>query len=363
MRFPLADWIETHRQVRHNLAESGMHGELGPLPRGRPRPGPEVLPALRAELARSVGVAPERVFLTHGATEANAWTVFHVRRTLRRARPSCRVCLPEYPPLYDTPRSAGFRLSGVAGTADLAVISQPRNPEGDLWPTGRLLGWADGARHLLVDETFREFSGTPSLARRAVRGLWTSGSFTKFYGADELRVGFLIAPPEEVEGFGRLAGLVLDDLPWTSAEAAVALLHRRDEVRRRVRRVLERNVAHLRRAEPERPVPAAPVYFDRSAPSTERLARRFLDASVLVCPGQLFGDRQGSRVCLTRRSFPEDLDAYLRVREGRQDRGLREPRPRRAVRPRPAGAARGRAGRTSAEREAPGDPRVRRGAP
>lgn len=340
-----------------------MHGEVGPLPRGRPRLGPEVLPELRAELARSVGVAPERVFLTHGATEANAWAVFHVRRTLRRTRPSCRVCLPEYPPLYDTPRSAGFRLSSDAGTTDLAVVSQPRNPEGDLWSTGRLLDWADGARHLLVDETFREFAGTPSLARRAIRGVWTSGSFTKFYGADELRVGFLIAPPEEAEGFGRLAGLVLDDLPWSSAAAAVLLLHRRDEVRRRVRRVLERNVTYLRRAEPDRPVPTAPVYFDRSAPSSERLARRFLDASVLVCPGQLFGDRRGSRICLTRRSFPEDLDAYLRVREERGGRGLREPTPRTAARPRPAGGARGRDGRTSAERAAPGGPRARRGAP
>ncbi len=63
--------------------------------------------------------------------------------------------------------------------------------------------------------------------------------------------------------------------------------------------------------------PVAPVFFDRvRTESGDDLARRCLLASVLVCPGTFFGDPGGVRLCLTRRSFPNDLEAYLRVRNG-----------------------------------------------
>ncbi len=338
MRFPLADFLDAHRDCRHNLGESGMHGTLPPPPAPARTRGREVLDDLREELARSIGIPPDRLTLTHGATEANAWVTFYLRRGTGVRRPSCRVRLPEYPPLFEVAQAAGFRLVEDQQRAQLAVVSRPRNPEGDLWDRSRLLAWAEGAPQLLVDETFREFADARSLARGGDRGIWVSGSFTKFYGADDLRVGYVIAPPEEAERFGRFAGLVLDELSPASAAGALTLLRRRTAVRREVRRVLDRNLAVLAAADPTSPRPVGPVYFDRSVTDADRLVDRCLEASVLVTPGRFFGEPGGVRIGLTRRSFPKDLDAYLRIRRQFAPGRLRAPANGRGARRRRGGA-------------------------
>ncbi len=322
MRFPLADWIDAHRDCRHNLGSSGMIGSVRrpSLPaRSRAGGGAE---ELTESLARSVGVDRSRLFLTHGATEANAWVTFYAFRARRTSSRACRVRFPEYPSLFDVAREAGFVVREDDRPAGLAVVSQPRNPEGDLWTVETVTAWADGATHLLIDETFREFARTPSFANASRARLWTTGSFTKFFGADDLRVGFVVAPPEEAERFGRFVGLVADGVPDRSVAGALDLLDRRKEMFSQVERILAPNRAALRRALPKVTPPLGPVGFDRVGPEDgDRLARRCLDASVLVCPGSYFGDRAGVRIGLTRRSFPEDLAAYLRVR----DDGARRP--------------------------------------
>jgi histidinol-phosphate/aromatic aminotransferase/cobyric acid decarboxylase-like protein len=327
MRFPLADWIDEHRDCRHNLGSSGMAGSIrrpAASDRSHRRPSAE---ELTESLGRSIGVDPNRIFLTHGATEANAWVTFYVARRPLASR-ACRVRFPEYPPLFDVAREAGFDVRQDELPAGLAVVSQPRNPEGDLWPVESVVAWADGATHLLIDETFREFARTPSFATASRPRLWTTGSFTKLYGADDLRVGFVVAPPEEVEGFGRFAGLVADGVPDRSVAGALELLERRERIFAQVDRILGPNRAVLHRAIPEMTLPRGPVGFDRvRSEDGDQLARRCLGASILVCPGSLFGDRGGVRIGLTRRSFPADLAAYLRVRNG------------------PAGRTTGRAGR------------------
>lgn len=317
MKFPLADWIDAHPDCRHDLAQSGMRGVLHRPAFDRGRTPPADTGELREALAREVGVASDRLFLTHGATESNAWVTFYLARTLTASRPrSCRVRLPEYPPLFDGPTAAGFCVAHDRRPAELAVVSRPRNPEGTLWPETALLEWADGARHLLVDETFREFADVPSVAGLDRRGVWTTGSFTKFFGADHLRVGFLTAPAEEAEPFGRFLGLVADELPDRSVSAAIALLRGVKSVRSEVQSVLTVNRAAYLRRFPREAAPRAPVCFDRGARDDGgAVAERCLRASILVCPGSFFGDPRGVRLCLTRRTFPADLDAYLAARD------------------------------------------------
>ncbi len=315
MRFPLGDWIDAHADCRHNLGESGMHGSLGPERRLPDRSDRAVLDELRATLARTVGVPRERLVLTHGATEANSWVVLYLRRKLRAVPAVSRVRFPEYPPLVELLRLAGFRVAREGERAAIAAVSQPRNPEGDLWTRKELDGFADGTAGLVVDETFREFTEAPSLAREGTRRLWTTGTFTKAYGADRLRVGFAIAPPEEAGSFERFVGVLSDEVAPASAAGALELLGRRRAVLRTVRSIVGANRAYLRRADPTAPAPVGPVYFDRSAPDGDRLAEACLRRSVLVGPGRFFGDRRGVRIGLTRRSFPADLDAYLTVRK------------------------------------------------
>jgi histidinol-phosphate/aromatic aminotransferase/cobyric acid decarboxylase-like protein len=315
MKFPLADWIDRHENCRHNLGLSGMKGSIRhPLPTtAAVRSASE--DQLRAELADSVGVDPRRVFLTHGATEGNTSVMFFLAHRSRHRSPRCRVRYPEYPPLFDTAVEAGFRLTVSSRPAEVAVVSQPRNPEGDRWSDGELDRWAEGARELVVDETFREFSGNGSLAIRNEPHRWVVGSFTKFFAADDLRVGFVVAPEEAVEEYARFHGLVFNTLSNYSMAGALACLRALPRVRGEVGAVLERNRAALQSAFPKAALPVAPLYFDRlTHESGDSLAQRCLSVSVLVCPGSFFGDPSGVRLCLTRQSFPRDLEAYLAVR-------------------------------------------------
>ncbi len=313
MRFPLADYLDARSDLKFDLGSSGMRGTVRPPRPSRAAVARATEEELRHRLAEQVGVDPRRLFLTHGATESNFLAVtFLARRRPPRAR--ARIALPEYPPIIDLVRSTGFRPTTAAGPAELAIVSQPHNPVGDLWPRDRLAEWADGARAVVVDETFREFTEAPSVQRR-LPGTWSTGSFTKLYGADALRVGFVVAPAEERLAFARFHGVVTDEIAPYSVAGALATLDARDRIRRIVRAVVGRNQALWRRAHPDGPVLAAPFAFDDPVPGGgRRFARRLEAASVLVAPGDFFGRARGVRVGLTRRSFPQGLARYLRVR-------------------------------------------------
>jgi len=269
---------------------------------------------LRRELGRLQGVEPRRIFLTGGATEANTAVLFYVRSRDPSGSLRCRVRYPEYPSLFHTAHAAGFSVDDSPRPATIALLSQPRNPEGTLDGHAELDRWATGARHLLVDETFREFSGRPSLAGRRPR-TWVTSSFTKFYGGDDLRVGYVVAPDEERDRFAAFHGLLYDEIAPYSVAGALRCLRSLPRIRAEVRQILATNLDALRSGLPDARSPVAPLFFDR-VPGVDgmRVARRCLAASVLVCPGSFFGDPTGVRICLTRRTFPRDFEAYLEVR-------------------------------------------------
>ncbi|MHB8351526.1 MAG: aminotransferase class I/II-fold pyridoxal phosphate-dependent enzyme, partial [Thermoplasmata archaeon] len=311
-RFPLADWIDAHPAVPHHLAHSGMVGQLRSTIRFTRDPEPATEEELRARLARILGSPEERVFLTHGATEAYGSVLVAIGRARARrpggAPPRIRVTLPEYPPLIRAAELLGFRPVGPDAPAEVAVFSEPNNPTGHRRGPRRLLEEAGQVPQIVVDETFREFTDAPSLARRSQTGLWVVGSMTKSYGADFLHVGYAVVPPEAVARFEELRGVLADVLPAGSAAGAAALLKRRATVLAEARGIFRANRNALESAVPGVPALAAPTWFDRGVDGLDgdRLTRAALRAGVLVAPGTLFGDRTGVRVCLTRRSFPKD---------------------------------------------------------
>jgi aspartate/methionine/tyrosine aminotransferase len=246
--------------------------------------------------------------------------LFYLARRIRHSTgraPRCLVPTPEYPPLLDAARAAGFRPVTAENPADVAVYSDPNNPSG-LSPgeSGRRR-LARGCSTSVVDETFREFTTTPSITRHGAPGAWVCRSFTKVYGADDLRVGYVVAPGREAERFDSFQSVVLDGLPRYSLAAVRALLRDRARILAETRARFRNNLRSLRTAIPSVPQLAAPVWFDRGSGRSDgdRFARRALKSGVLVCPGRYFGDPSGVRVCLTQRSFPQDLAAYLRVRD------------------------------------------------
>ncbi len=326
MRFPLRDWIDAHRDARFDLASSGMRGSIAAPRWPQRRPNPEAGEELASELADHLAVDRRRLFLAHGASEANGWVLGFLARDARPAGRTARVQLPEYPPLFEAARCLGFRVRSDRAPAGLAIVSRPRNPEGDLWPPRQLDRFGRDARQLVVDETFREFARVPSVAAAGLPGRWATGTFTKFFGGDDVRVGWAVAPPEAVDPFARYVGLLSDELAPASAAAALDLLRNLPAVRRAVRRVVEPNRRALRAAFPGSRDVVAPLWFDRrDGESGRQLAERCLADSILVCPGDLFGDPTGVRLTLTRRDFPASLRAYRAVRDGRRAGSARRP--------------------------------------
>ncbi|MGA8511331.1 MAG: pyridoxal phosphate-dependent aminotransferase [Thermoplasmata archaeon] len=320
MGFPLGDWIDDHASCRYNLGRSGVVGSVR-LPR---LPGggnfDRDAPILRRRLARLNGVAPDRVFLTHGATEGNTLALLYLARQGSSHRYKSRrlwIRPPEYPPIFDIARAVGFRPSFSPGPHYITALSRPNNPTGLVAEIGSVRGWAESSRAIVVDETFREFTDAPSLQVARIPRLWTVGSFTKAYGADALRVGFVIPPVDEEAPFRKFHGLLLDELPPASVSGALALLQHRTEVLAQSRALLRRNERALRESISGVPRLAAPLWLDRGANGLDgdRFARACLRANILVCPGSFFADPSGVRICLTRKSFARDLSAYLGVRE------------------------------------------------
>ena len=192
------------RWLRERIAAS--LGSLAAYPDGR---------AAREAVAARHGVPVERVLLTAGAAEAFVLVAraFPARRpvvvhpqftepeaALRDAgRPVERVLLDE---------RDGFRLDpdAVPADADLVVVGNPTNPTSVLHPAGRLAELARPGRTLVVDEAFMDAvpGERESLASRTdLPGLVVLRSLTKTWGLAGLRVGYVLAGPDEVASLER----------------------------------------------------------------------------------------------------------------------------------------------------------------
>jgi histidinol-phosphate/aromatic aminotransferase/cobyric acid decarboxylase-like protein len=321
MRFPLADWIDAHaEECPHHLSRSGMVGTLRSTPRLLRRPEAGSVGEVQRRIGKLFDVPPSRIVLTHGATEANAAVLlFKFRRhRLESSRaPVVRLPVPEYPPLRDAARLLGYREAPERERADLTVFSEPGNPIGVPRGERELAELIGDSPAVLVDTTFREFTLRAPVPESAAPEVWRTGTFTKAYGADSIRVGYVVVPEPHGAEFGALHGLLYDEISERSIDAATTLLRHRAEILRETREVFQANVRALRNAVSRVPSLAAPVWFDRGNDGFDgdALAELALREGVLVCPGSYFGDSHGVRICLTQRSFPEDLRAYLEVRE------------------------------------------------
>jgi histidinol-phosphate/aromatic aminotransferase/cobyric acid decarboxylase-like protein len=289
------------------------------------RTSPPDVPALQRTIGSRLGVDSREVFLTHGASEGNALVLFHLAKRLHQElgrAPTVRFHLPEYPPLTDVAGVAGFKPPRSGRRPDLFLASNPQNPTGLLRSAHELLESASGAPATLIDETFREFSEAPSVAGTRAPGRWVSGTMTKAFGADPVRVGWVVPPERDTARFRRFYDLVTDGLPDESVRMALDLFAESAPILREARGILRRNRTVLSRALPKLATIEAPICFDRPGErSTDALADRAIRAGVLISPGRFFGDPSGIRLGLTRRSFPTAFAAYLAVRNAPVRRG------------------------------------------
>lgn len=125
--------------------------------------------------------------------------------------------------------SAGFTvdavddIAAIGGQYRLAVVVNPNNPDGRIWPAEALAALHDRMKSanelLVVDEAFGDADPALSLAARAqdLPNLIIFRSFGKFFGLAGLRLGFAIAREDILARFEDWLG------PWAVSGPALSL--------------------------------------------------------------------------------------------------------------------------------------------
>jgi histidinol-phosphate aminotransferase len=204
---------------------------------------------LRAELAKRHGVPLEQVVLGNGADELIRLCAVAV------LDPGDRGVLP-WPsfPSYATSiaccggEAVRVPLNGRAidldglldDRAKLVYVANPNNPTGAVIDAAELRGFLEalpGDVLCVIDEAYAEYADVApegvELVRAGAPRIAVLRTFSKVYGLAALRVGYAIASPEVADGLDRVRPIFNVNQP--AQEAALASLHEREAVERRIR--------------------------------------------------------------------------------------------------------------------------------
>ncbi|GGM73275.1 aminotransferase [Thermogymnomonas acidicola] len=305
MVFPVFDtgvWIRGHR-ARFDLSQSGMAGRTG-IERYLAA-GTASEEQVREEFSSIYGVDPSGVVVTHGATEG----VFLVALALRLSgKETFTAPRPEYELMFKAPAISGMREENGGVT----FASNPNNPTGAFRQAFR--------GNAVVDETFLMFHTDPGKVRYA-GDVFRVTTLTKFFGADDVRVGFIVCPDTEmrrrIEG---LRGLVWENMPSMSLGSALRILKDYDNIASTVRPMVRKNLSYmvshtgrLRFYKKIEPVSVPVTFVDYSSytdAAPEEVCEYLWGRGVSVVPGSIFGaSGPNFRVCATREDFPEAFEA------------------------------------------------------
>ncbi|MCC0077532.1 MAG: threonine-phosphate decarboxylase [Rhodobacter sp.] len=207
-----ADWIDL---------STGINRRPYPVPALPPEawtalPTRDALEALIAAAAAAYGIAPEAVLPLAGAQAA----IQLVPRL--RAPGTARVLTPTYNEHAGALSDAGWRVEPVAtldalAGADLAVVVNPNNPDGQTHDPAALVALSARVGLLVVDESFADPHPALSVAGRVSDRLLVLRSFGKFYGLAGVRLGFALGGPGVIGAMRAMAG------PWSVSGPALAI--------------------------------------------------------------------------------------------------------------------------------------------
>jgi cobalamin biosynthesis protein CobC len=189
-------------------------------------PEPAALAKLTTVAAAAFGAAAEHVVAAPG-TQILLPAIAALKQPGRAA-----VLAPTYVEHARVAQLAGHHVTEVSdlaalGDADLAVLTNPNNPDGRLFAKDELQALARklAARGglLLVDEAFMDAATDATIAETSLAGEVECGnavvlrSFGKFFGLAGLRLGFALAAPA-------LANRIASQLgPWAVSGPALAI--------------------------------------------------------------------------------------------------------------------------------------------
>jgi cobalamin biosynthetic protein CobC len=134
-----------------------------------------------------------------------------------------RVLSPTYNEHAASLRSAGWAVDCVTDLAqiegaDLGVVVNPNNPDGQYFAPECLVALAQRVGLLIVDESFADPRPEVSVAAQAgSHGIYVLRSFGKFYGLAGLRLGFVMGAADAIVALSEMAG------PWPVSGAAIEI--------------------------------------------------------------------------------------------------------------------------------------------
>lgn len=175
----------------------------------------------RTDMRRLIGAA-QAAWSVQGAIVPLAGAQQAIQLIPRLSRPGvAHVLSPTYNEHAAALVAAGWQVRPVATVAelrgaDLAVVVNPNNPDGQAHGPADLLTLLPQVGQLVVDESFADCRPDLSLTQHTGQpGLWVLRSFGKFYGLAGVRLGFAIGAAQAAEQLSALAG------PWPVTGAAI----------------------------------------------------------------------------------------------------------------------------------------------
>jgi cobalamin biosynthetic protein CobC len=177
----------------------------------------------RAAIA-SLHEAARKAWGISGAVLAVSGAQTAIQLIPRLAAPAqARILTPTYNEHAASLRAAGWQVTEVAtladlAGADLAVVVNPNNPDGNRYSPRSLLDLRQKVGRLLVDESFADPQPAFSLCgETGPEGVLVLRSFGKFYGLAGVRLGFILGSPADIATLSDMAG------PWPVSGAAIEI--------------------------------------------------------------------------------------------------------------------------------------------
>ena len=177
----------------------------------------------RAEI-EALHEAARQAYMTTGPLLVTAGAQAAIQMLPRLARPgTARILAPTYGEFAHVLRGGSWAVEAVSerdalAGADLAIIVNPNNPDGQRHQPEALLALASRVGRLVIDESFVDATPELSLVSQAGRaGLLILRSFGKFYGLAGVRLGFVLGAEADIAALGAMSG------PWPVSGVAIEI--------------------------------------------------------------------------------------------------------------------------------------------
>jgi aspartate/methionine/tyrosine aminotransferase len=332
--FDLAEWVIRYTgRIKHNLTNSsikppllkemGINVDYDEFQRNRS----SYKGSFRKVLANAFDVRESNVLVTCSGSEA----LFLAIGSTVRPGDEVAVTTPNYAPTFQIPKLMGGNVkfvpskfedrfqpninsleTAVSSKTKLVMLTNSNNPSGCMISPNLLseIFEVAGDAVVVVDEAFREygFQNAPPIAATLSNNCVSLGTMSKFYGAEDLRLGWMIGHEQLIERAKRLKDWVTIENSVFSEMLACKIFEERAKFADRAREFYDRNIVlvenwirnrkELSWTKPDCGLICFPK-FNISIGSVELAQRLALENLVAVGPGAFFNYEGHFRLCFT----------------------------------------------------------------